>query len=169
MHLAILCQLVLVGYHQITTLVDLHPFNGVRNSSQSERLVEAGANALLMCLAPVGFILGIKSLMLYGVVYYFVLLLFELIIWWVPYFTAPRGRWLGPYNLALRVATTNFAQKDALADWAARHIRIHSGTLTLLRPGPGPILPNVEHTVLHCWTAVTAIVTLEAYRTLIEK
>ena len=157
---------MLLGYHQITTLVDLYPFNGVRNSLRCERFVEAGVNALLMSLAPVGFILGVKSLMLYGVVYYFVLFLFELIIWWIPYFAVPKGRWLATYNLALKVATTDFAKKDALADWAARHIRVHRGTLTALRSGRGPILPNLEHTILHCWTAITALVTLQAYRAL---
>ena len=163
MRVAIVCQLLLVAYHQMTTLVDLYPFNGVRNSSLRERSVEAGINALLMCLAPIGFTFGIRSLMLYGVVYYFLLLLFEVIIWWIPYFTRPNGRWRAPYNLALALATTAFAQKDALADWSARHIRMHKGTFTPLRPGKGPILPNFEHIILHCWTAITAIVTLEAY------
>jgi hypothetical protein len=166
MRVAVLCQLLLFAYHQTTTLVDLYPFNGVRNSSQRERFIEAGINALLMCLAPIGFIFGIRSLMLYGVVYYFVLLLFELIIWWVPYFTRPEGRWRAPYNLALALATTAFAQKDPLADWSARHIRVHEGTVTPLRRGKGPILPNLEHIILHFWTAITALVTLEAYRAL---
>ena len=101
--------------------------------------------------------------MLYGVVYYFLLFLFEVIIWWVPYFTRPNGRWRAPYNLALALATTAFAQKDALADWSARHLRMHRGTFTPLRPGKGPILPNLEHISLHCWTAITAVDTLEAY------
>ena len=166
MRVAVLCQLLLLAYHQTTTLVDLYPFNGVRNSSPRERFIEAGINALLMCLAPIGFIFGIRSLMLYGVVYYFLVFLFELIIWWIPYFTRPKGRWHAPYNLALALATTAFAQKDALADWSARHIRVHRGTLTPLRPGKGPILPNLEHIILHFWTAITALVTLEGYRAL---
>jgi len=163
MRAALVCQLLLLAYHQITTLVDLHPFNGVRNSSRGERLAEAGLNAVLMGLAPIGFALGIRGLMLYGVVYYFVLLFFEIVIWWIPYLTAPSGRWLGLYNFLLSVATTSFGQKDALADWTERHVRLHRLTITPLPRGRGPILPNLEHTILHVWTAVTAITTLLGY------
>jgi hypothetical protein len=42
MRVAVLCQLLLLAYHQTTTLVDLYPFNGVRNSSQRERIPRAG-------------------------------------------------------------------------------------------------------------------------------
>lgn len=157
---ALFCQLLLLAYHQITTLVDLHPFNGVQNASRGERFAEAGVNAVLMGLAPLGFALGIRGLMLYGVVYYFVLLFFEVVIWWIPYLTAPSGRWLGVYNFLLSVATTSFGQRDALADWAERHVRLHSRTITPWPPGRGPVLPNLEHTILHAWTVVTAITTL---------
>jgi hypothetical protein len=166
MRVAVVCPLLLLTYHQITTLVDLYPFNGVRNSSARERFIEASINALLMCLAPLGFIYGIRSLMLYGVVYYFFLFLLELITWWIPYFTRPKGRWHAPYNFALTLATTDFGHKDALSDWSARHNRMHKGTFTPLRPGKGPILPNLEHIILHCLTAITALVTLAAYRAL---
>ena len=169
MRSAVRCQALLLAYHQITTLVDLYPFNGVRNSSTAERLAEAGVNAALMSLAPIGFLFGIRSLMLYGVVYYFVLFFFELIIWWIPYFTPPQGPWLALYTLALAVATTNFGRKGALADWSARHARIHRGTFTPLKPGAGPILPNLEHIILHGWTALTALVTLGAFRALASR
>jgi hypothetical protein len=55
MKAALVCQLILLLYHQITTWIDLFPFNGARNYSRQERLAEAGANALLMGLAPLGF------------------------------------------------------------------------------------------------------------------
>jgi hypothetical protein len=52
----------------------------VRNYSKKEKLAEAGSNAVLMSLAPVGFGFHLKGLMTFGVVYYFVLFVIELII-----------------------------------------------------------------------------------------
>jgi hypothetical protein len=159
---ALACQILLLAYHQLTTLIDLHPFNGVRSTSRSERFIEAGINAVLMSLAPVGFAFEVRGLEIYGVVYYFVLFFFELVIWWVPYFSAPSGRWLRVYNFLLSVATTNFSEANPLAGWTDRHVRMHRSTITLLPRGRGPIVPNLEHTILHVWTAVTAITTLAA-------
>lgn len=161
-HMALACQIVLLAYHQLTTLIDLHPFNGVRNTLRTERFAEAGVNAILMSLAPIGFALDVRGLMLYGAVYYLVLFFFELVIWWVPYFSAPAGPWLRIYNVFLSVATTSFGAANPLADWTDRHVRMHRSTITLLRPRRGPIVPNLEHTILHAWTALTAIVTLAA-------
>ena len=73
----VLSQLVLLAYHQATTLFDFHPFNGARHYSKKEKLAEAGSNAVLMSLAPIGFGLHIKPLMTFGVVYYFVLFAIE--------------------------------------------------------------------------------------------
>jgi hypothetical protein len=86
--LVVLCQ-ILLAYHQITTLVDLYPFNGARNYSGRERLAELGVNGVLMSLAPIGFVFESHGLMLYGVIYYFVLFAIEIIIWWIPYFAVP--------------------------------------------------------------------------------
>ena len=87
----VVCQVLLLAYHQITTLVDFYPFNAAKNYSRSERLAEVGINAILMVLPPLGFIFRIHGLMLFGVAYYFVLLTFEIVIWWVPYFAVPTG------------------------------------------------------------------------------
>jgi len=150
-------------YHQITTLVDLYPFNGVRHHTGNERFTEAAVNAVLMLLPPIGFILRLRGLMLFGVVYYFILLFFELVIWWVPYFTDPPPTWRRFYNLALSLATSNFRKGDTLDTWASIHHRLHDGTITPLEPGKGPIRPNLEHIILHTWTIVTAVATTAAY------
>jgi hypothetical protein len=68
----VLCQLLLRLYHQATTLLDLHPFNGAWHYTVRERVAEAGINAFLMSLAPIGFAFRIHGLMLFGVIYYFV-------------------------------------------------------------------------------------------------
>jgi hypothetical protein len=101
--------------------------------------------------------------MLYGVIYYFVLLAFEIIIWWIPYFVLPTGRWRHAYNVALSVATSDFEPGDALNHWLATHERIHRGTLCILPRRSGHIIPNLEHILLHSWTLVTALATLSAY------
>jgi hypothetical protein len=160
---ALFCQLLLLAYHQLTTLIDLHPFNGVRHAARAEKFTEAGVNLLLMGLTPIGYAFGIGALMLYGVIYYFVLFFFEIVIWWIPYFTHPTGAWRRAYNLLLSVASLSFGQPDALADWSERHQRLHRDTITPLPAGRGPVRPNLEHMILHVATAVTALVTLFAY------
>ena len=161
---AIVSQLLLLVYHQLTTWVDLHPFNGARNYSRRERLAETGFNAVLMSLAPVGFAFHLRGLMVFGVVYYFVLLAVELIIWWVPYFAVPNGRWRIVYNRLLALATSNFEPGDTLSHWVKIYHRLHAGTITLLPIRDNRPVPNLEHMILHCWTLVTAVTTLIGYR-----
>jgi hypothetical protein len=160
---AVICQIVLLIYHQITTFVDLYPFNGARNYSFRERLAEMGVNAVLMSLAPIGLMLNSHGLMLIGVIYYFFLFGVEIVIWWIPYFSVPSGRWRTAYNFVLSLATSNFQKGDALEHWLAVHQRLHIGTITILPQRSGRIVPNFEHTLLHGWTLVTAITTLIAY------
>lgn len=158
---AIVCQIVLLVYHQVTTLIDLYPFNGVRNYTKVERWTEAGVNGVLMSLAPIGFVFDIRSLMTYGVVYYFVLFSIEIIIWWVPYFFDPKGTFRKIYNVMLAVGTSNFEKGDTLCHWKAIHERIHSRTISLLPVRVGRIRPNLDHMLLHSWTLLTAVVTLK--------
>ena len=160
----VVCQVILLVYHQTTTLFDLYPFNGVRNYTRSEKVAEAASNALLMSLAPIGFSLGVPALRTYGVIYYFVLFVIELIVWWIPYLFEPQGKVRRLYNLLLAVGTSDFRTGDTLSRWLAIHQRLHTGTVQVLPGRQGRIVPNVEHVVLHLWTLVTALVTLAAYR-----
>jgi hypothetical protein len=163
MIIVVIIQVLLLAYHQITTWFDFYPFNGVRGYTRKEKLAEAGSNAVLMSLAPIGFAFQIKALMNYGVVYYFVLFAIELIIWWVPYFTVPSGRWRLIYNRLLSFATSNFEPGDTLGHWTAVYQRLHRGTITLLPPRGDRPVPNLEHMILHLWTLLTAVVTCVAY------
>src|SRR5207248_2122729 len=115
-------------------------------------------------LAPIGFGFRIKALMTFGVVYYFVLLAVELIIWWVPYLTVPSGRWRTVYNRLLSLATSNFEPGDTLDHWTVIYQRLHRSTITLLPPHGDRPVPNLEHMILHIWTLVTALVTFVGYR-----
>ena len=140
--LAITLQIVLILYHQITTWLDLFPFNGVRFYSRRERLLEAGSNLVLMSLPLLGFILSVPMLMKFGVVYYFILLSVECATWWAPYFLGPAPKWLETYQ------------------------RIHRQTITVLPPrGHNPV-PNLEHLILMVLTLSTAVATLMAFHSL---
>jgi hypothetical protein len=95
---AIALQVLLLAYHQVTTQVDLFPFNGARFYKGWEKVLECGVNGILMSLAPVGFAFGIRGLMWFGVFYYFVLFAEELRVWWVPYFFRPTQSWQAAYD-----------------------------------------------------------------------
>jgi hypothetical protein len=153
------CQLGLLMYHQITTLFDFFPFNGARNYNGKEKLAESGSNFILMSLAPIGFGFHIPGLMIFGVVYYFFLFAVEIIIWWIPYLTVPSGRWRRIYNRLLACSTSCFQEGDTLNHWCAVYDRLHRGTITVLPARRDRPVPNLEHTILHVWTLVTAIVT----------
>jgi hypothetical protein len=133
---AIGLQVVLLLYHQITTQLDLFPFNGARFCTWQEKALECTVNGVLMSLAPVGFAFGIRAMMWFGVVYYLVLFAEELRVWWVPYLFGSTARWKSVYD------------------------RMHSATIKVLPArGDNPV-PNLEHTILHALTAITASVTL---------
>jgi hypothetical protein len=137
--IAIGLQVLLLAYHQITTQADFFPFNGARFYKRWEKVLECTVNGILMSLAPVGFIFGIRGLMWYGVVYYFVLFLEEIRVWWVPYFFGPNKAWREAYD------------------------RIHARTIKVLPARGANPIPNLEHTILHTLTLVTAIATLAAF------
>ncbi len=164
MRAALLCQLLLLAYHQFTSWVDLHPFNGTRNYSRREKLAETGVNAVLMGLAPIGFGFQIHGLMTFGRVYYFVLFAIELIIWWVPYLCTTTGFARAVYNRLLGISTSDFSAGDTLDHWTVVYQRLHADTITLLPRRPDRPVPNLEHTILHALTLVTAVFTLVAQR-----
>lgn len=163
MHATLASQLILLAYHQITSWFDFHPFNGVRHYSRSEKAAEVSINAVLMSLAPIGFAGRIHGLMVFGVIYYFVLFAAELTIWWIPYFTTPTGAWRRAYNRALALATSNFEPGDTLDHWVAIYNRLHRDTITFLPRCAGRPVPNLEHTILHAGTLVTALLTTTGY------
>jgi len=163
LQVALTCQVMLLVYHQLTTFVDLFPFNGARFYARREKVIEMGVNLILMGLAIAGYMFGIAGLMLYGVIYYFLLFGIELVIWWIPYFFQPQGAARRLYNAALAIGTSDFAPGDTLRRWQAVFVRIHARTLTVLPARPGRITPNLEHTILHALTLVTALATLCAY------
>ena len=128
-------QILLLAYHQLTTLVDFYPFNNVRQYSLRERLRECLIHGLLMTLSPLGFVLDIGWLKIVGAVYYGVLLIGGFLSWWRPYIGG------------------------ATPDWQATYDRIFRQTLIVLPPIRNHPVPNLEHVILHSLTLLTAVLT----------
>ena len=160
--LAIVCQLVLLLYHQITTWFDFYPFNGSRHYRRAEKLMECGVNGFLMLLPPLGFGFDILWLMRIGAVYYFLLFVVELLLWWVPYLKASTGGWRWIYQHLLLLATLDFEPGDRVARWENAYERLHRGTITPLPARGNRPVPNLEHMILQAWTLLTALVTAAA-------
>lgn len=138
---ALLFQLLLLLFHQVVSLFDFYPFNNVRNQTLMERLLECGMNGLLMLLPLAGFFFRIYWMMAAALVIYPVLLLGEYFNWWQPYFFGPTAGWQQTYD------------------------RLFRHTIILLPPIKNHPVPNLEHTVLHCFMLLAAIVTYIAYFT----
>jgi hypothetical protein len=161
--IALVCQIVLLVYHQITTIFDFYPFNSARHYTKKEKLAEAGFNGVLMSLPPIGFAFHIRGLMIFGLIYYYFLFAVEIIIWWAMYLTVPKGRWRQIYNRLLGAVMFNDPRADAISRWQEFYDRLHRDTIKILpRRGDRP-MPNLEHTILHAWTLLTAVVTTIAY------
>lgn len=92
-----------------------------------------------MSLAPLGFGFGIRGLMWFGVVYYFILIAEEFRVWWLPYFFGANERWRSVYD------------------------RLHARTIKMLPVRGNNPVPNLEHTILHALTLLTALITLSAF------
>jgi len=122
--IAITFQLVLLLYHQLTTGIDLYPFNGVRSTKLAERRTEQAVNGVLMGLPVIGFVFRIDGLIYYAVAYYFILLAVEVATWWMPYLFGASDRWLEVY------------------------LRVHSSTLGILPGRDQRTAPNLEHLIL---------------------
>src|SRR5437763_1777016 len=135
MTIVVLGQLCLLIYHQITTLFDLFPFNGVRYTKPKERIVEASVNLLLMSLAPIGFAMRYEALMKFGLVYYFILFAIECATWWAPYAFGASKQWQEVYS------------------------RVHSSTINVLPAKDGRPRPNLEHLILMLLTLAVAVST----------
>jgi hypothetical protein len=142
MKLAIALQILLLFFHQATTLFDFYPFNGVRFSRRQERRAEAAFNFFLMAPAPIGFILGSPLLIRAGATFYPILFACELATWFVPYFIGASPRWEEIYS------------------------RVQGRTLMVIpRRGDNPT-PNLEHLILMALTVAAAWATIVAYRSL---
>ena len=133
--LVIVVQVLLLVFHQLTTLVDLYPFNNVRQYTLKERVTECLVNGAIMVMPVIGFAVHIQWLMIASLVIYPALLLGEYLNWWQHYFFGPSAAWQETYN------------------------RLFKQTIIVLPPVKNHPVPNLEHCILHGLTLVATVIT----------
>jgi hypothetical protein len=151
--LAIAVALILsaVAYFLLTTLVDLYPFNNVRDAKRSEQVVEVLVNAPIMTvpaaligvaaaipLPALGYIAGALELLI---------ALGGLVLWWMPYLIGVTAPW---------------ATAGSGVSWSELHARTYAHTLIVLPPIGNRPRPNLEHMILHALILSAATFTFAA-------
>jgi|GEM_PF-1565976 len=133
-------QFFTLGYHQITTRIDLFPFNGARHYSVRERRIEAFVNGIIMCIAIV---LSITQTPLWigisGVIWT-IIMVGAVLNWWIPYLT---GREIYPMS--------------STETWEQMYERIFANTMQVLPVIRNHPRPNLEHVILHVLISSAAI------------
>ncbi len=137
----LILQITTLIFHQITTRIDLFPFNAVRFYSEEERQVETTVNGIIMvipiiitCIKPHPIWIAI------GGCIWVLISIGAILNWWIPYFT---GREL--YKM----------KQDET--WQEVYERIFSKTITILPHIENNPRPNVEHMILHTLIFSSAI------------
>ncbi|GAA2620127.1 hypothetical protein GCM10010399_59060 [Dactylosporangium fulvum] len=149
--LALILILAAVAYFLVTTLVDLYPFNNVRDAKRSEQIVEVSVNAPIMALPAV--LLGLAAVIPLPALGYLagalelLIALGGLVLWWMPYLLGVTAPW---------------ATKGTGVSWTELHARTYAHTLIVLPPIAGRPRPNVEHMLLHALILSAAIFTFIA-------
>jgi hypothetical protein len=139
--ITLVTQLLLVAYHQATTLFDLYPFNNVRDYSVKERLTECLINGITMIMPFIGFYLHVAWMMMAAIIIYPALLIAEYFNWWQPYLFGASEPWQKVYD------------------------RLFRSTIIVLPAVKKNPVPNLEHLILHGLTLITCIVTYISYFT----
>ena len=135
---SVILQILLFLYFEVTTLVNLFPWNDLSKYSYRERLLEATVNGITIIIGIALFVTKIKWLMTISVVLWFVFLLMQLLTWWMPYLT---GKHLKQFPRDLY--DTHFQE-----------------TLKILPPIKNHIIPDAQHTVLQIISLATFMTSL---------
>lgn len=144
---AFILNVVHLVYHQVTTNFDFFPFNNIRHYKTSERIAEAGLNALTMGFPVLA--LALRSQKMIGVSCWVLgfLAVGEFLSWW-PYYFWGTPRWM--------------------RKWQEVYDRTHKHTLKFLPPIKDHPIPNLEHCILHVMTLATLAVTMVYYFNLLS-
>src|SRR5690625_3756095 len=130
---AITLQVLLFIYFEVTTLINLFPWNDLSKYSYRERVVEAAVNGITIIIGFALFITKVMWLMAISVAFWFVFLLMQLMTWWMPYLT---GKHLKQFPRELYDS----------------HLR---ETLKILPPIKNHIIPDAQHNVLQVLSLAT--------------
>lgn len=137
---AVALQILLFIYFEVTTLMNLFPWNDLTKYSPKEKLLEATVNGITIIVGLVLFVTKIKWLMVISVVLWFIFLLMQLLTWWMPYLT---GKHLKQFPRELY--DTHFRD-----------------TIKILPPIKNHIIPDAQHIVLQIISLATFIASLIA-------
>ncbi len=132
----IVIQAILFLYYTFTKLVDLYPFNNVREFTPKERLFDPGYKGILLFIPPVTFILNSTWTMFVSLLIYLFLLLLEIKKWWIPYLFKSSNEWKRKYE------------------------RIYRDTMTFLPPHKENPIPNLEKIIFHLLIVATFVLSL---------
>jgi hypothetical protein len=136
--LALVLLLAAAAYFVVTTLVDLYPFNNVRDARRSEKAAEVLVNAPLMTLPAV--LLGLAAAISLPALGYaaaaveLIIGLGGLALWWLPYLAGVAVPW---------------ATAGTGASWPDLHARTYAHTVIVLPHIGDRPRPNLEHLILH--------------------
>ncbi|GII29242.1 hypothetical protein [Planotetraspora mira] len=139
------------AYFVLTTLVDLFPFNNVREAKRSEQITEVSVNGPVMLVPAV--LLGVAGLTGLPVLAYagggleLLVVLGGLALWWLPYLVGVTVPW----------ATAGTGES-----WAGLYARTYAKTVIVLPTRKDRPRPNLEHMILHTLILAAAICTFAA-------
>jgi len=134
---ALVMQVLLFIYFEITSLVPLFPWNDLSKYSTKEKVVEATSNGIIILLGIGLFITQVKALMILSAILWGLFLTMQLLTWWLPYLT---GKHLKQFSRELY--DTHFQQ-----------------TVKLLPRIKDHIIPDAQHLVLQVLTLSTLLTT----------
>ena len=135
---AVILQVLLFLYFEVTTLINLFPWNDLSKYSYKERLLEATVNGITIIVGLALFVTKVKWLMAVSAAFWFVFLLMQLLTWWMPYLT---GKHLKQFPRDLY--DTHFQE-----------------TLKVLPPIKNYIIPDAQHNVLQIISLATFVTSL---------
>ncbi|RAJ80194.1 hypothetical protein CLV59_105302 [Chitinophaga dinghuensis] len=130
-------------YHQITTHIDLFPFNNVREYTRKEQLTEAAIHFISMGFPVLALLSDCKIMALVAAVELGLMFAGEIYTWWTAYFFGARFAWQ--------------------SNWKELHQRIFSKTIIMLPARGKNPAPNLEHCILHILTLLSGIACLLYY------
>jgi hypothetical protein len=133
--LTITILLINLVYHQITTLIDLYPFNNIRGVASREKLVESSVNGFTMLFPVIALVSGNRILMNIAVILLTLVCIGEFFTWYYPYLFGSTSYWQKIYDQKFKK------------------------TIIVLPSIKNHPIPNLEHMILHFLTLTAFILT----------
>ncbi|HLS34706.1 MAG TPA: hypothetical protein VK061_00545 [Bacillota bacterium] len=137
---AFISQIILLVYFEVTTLINLYPWNDLSKYTRKEKITEATVNGITIIIGITLFISKKPVLMVIATIFWFLFLLVQLLNWWMPYIT---GKHLKQFPRELY--DSHFQD-----------------TLKILPPIKEHIIPDAQHNVLQFLSLEVFIVSLLA-------